>query len=140
MFSFFRRITNSKIGRWVSAFFLIAILAGFAISDLSNFGSGNIGFGMGDSTLAKVGNQQITDKDMQQAVDRQLQQVRQQQPTATFATIAGDYDGLLNALINQKTVLAFADKFGFHLLQADPTYSGFACEIMVHPCADYWAR
>ena len=115
MFSFFRRITNSKIGRWVSAFFLIAILAGFAISDLSNFGSGNIGFGMGDSTLAKVGNQQITDKDMQQAVDRQLQQVRQQQPTATFATIAGDYDGLLNALINQKTVLAFADKFGFHL-------------------------
>ena len=115
MFSFFRRITNSKIGRWISAFFLIAILAGFAISDLNNFGSGNIGFGLGSSTLAKVGNQEVSDKDMQQAVERRLQEARQQQPTADFATIASDYEPILSALINQKIVLAFADKFGFHL-------------------------
>jgi peptidyl-prolyl cis-trans isomerase D len=115
MFSFFRRVTNSRVGRWIAAFFLIAILAGFAASDLRNFGSGNVGFGMGSSTLAQVGGDQVTEKDMSQAVDRRLQEVRQQQPTADFATIAGDFQPLLESLINQKAVLAFADKFDFHL-------------------------
>ena len=56
MASFFRRVSTSKIGTWIMASILIAILAGFALSDLSNFGSGNIGFGMGSSTLAEVGD------------------------------------------------------------------------------------
>ena len=57
MLSFFRRVSKSKVGTWILAAILIAILAGFAVSDISNFGSGNIGFGMGSSTLAEVGGQ-----------------------------------------------------------------------------------
>lgn len=115
MLSFFRSVSKSRFGTWVSAFFLIAILAGFAVADISNFGSGNIGFGMGDSTLARVGNQQLTDKEMSDAIERRLQEVRRQNPAASFATIAGEYEPTLNALIDQKTILAFADKFGFRL-------------------------
>ena len=115
MASFFRRVSTSKIGTWIMASILIAILAGFALSDLSNFGSGNIGFGMGSSTLAEVGDEQVTEQEMSQAMQRRLQQVRQQRPDADYATIAGDFETLLDSLIDQRALLAFADKYGIHL-------------------------
>jgi peptidyl-prolyl cis-trans isomerase D len=115
MLTFFRRVTTSKVGTWIMAFILIAILAGFALSDLSNFGSGNIGFGMGSSTLAKVGNQQVTEEEMSQAMQRRLQQVRQERPDADYATIIGDFDALLDELLDEKTLLAFAEKYHFPL-------------------------
>ncbi|MES2120812.1 MAG: SurA N-terminal domain-containing protein [Pseudomonadota bacterium] len=115
MLTFFRRASKSRFGTWVSAFFLIAILAGFAIADISNFGTGNVGFGMGSSTLARVGNQQLTEKELSDTIQRRLQQLRSENPQASFATIAGEYEPTLNALIDQKAILAFADKFGFRL-------------------------
>jgi peptidyl-prolyl cis-trans isomerase D len=115
MLSFFRRVSTSKVGTWIMAVILIAILAGFALSDISNFGSGNIGFGMGSSTLAKVGSQQVTEQEMSEAMQRRLQQVRQERPDADYATIIGDFDALLDELIDEKTLLAFADKFNFPL-------------------------
>jgi peptidyl-prolyl cis-trans isomerase D len=115
MITNFRRLSKSKIGTGIVATFFIMILAGFAITDISNFGSGNIGFGMGGSTLARVGDQQVLDREMSDAMQRRLQEVRQQQPGADYATIAGDFDTLLNALIDQRALLAFADKYGIHL-------------------------
>jgi peptidyl-prolyl cis-trans isomerase D len=115
MLTFFRRVSKSKVGTAVMAFVLIAILAGFAIADISNFGSGNLGFGMGSSTLARIGNQEVSEREMSEAMQRRLQEVRQQNPAADYATIAGDFDAILNALIDQRTLLAFADKYGFHL-------------------------
>jgi peptidyl-prolyl cis-trans isomerase D len=115
MLNFFRRASNSKIGTGIMAGIGIAILAGFAMSDISNFGSGNIGFGMGSSTLAEVGNQLVTEQEMSEAMQRRLQEVRQQNPEADYATIMGDFDPLLDALLDQKTLLAFADKYQFPL-------------------------
>lgn len=116
MLSFFRRVSKSKIGTWVMAAILVAILAGFAAADISNFGSGKIGFGgMNSSTLAQAGNQEVTDRDMNEALQRRLQQVREQNPNADYATIIGDFDPLLNELTDQKALLAFADKYGFRL-------------------------
>ena len=60
--------------------FVIAILVGFAVGDISNFGSGNLGFGMSSSTLAKAGDQEVTEREMSDAMQRRLQQVRQQNP------------------------------------------------------------
>ena len=57
MLSFFRRVSNSKIGTWVVAAIGVAILGGFALADLSNFGTGNLGLGMSSGTLVKVGDQ-----------------------------------------------------------------------------------
>jgi peptidyl-prolyl cis-trans isomerase D len=115
MLSFFRRVSNSKIGTWVMVAVLIAILAGFALSDISNFGSGNIGFGMSSSTLAEVGGEQVTEQDMSQAMQRRLQQVRQEKPEADYSTIIGDFETILDELMDEKTLLAFAEKFRFPL-------------------------
>ena len=105
----FRRISKSVVGRLIAALFLIAILASFAVSDISNFGSGTLGFGLGDSTLAKVGSYRVTDREMEEIMQRRLAQVRQQNPNATYADIAGEFDRILEELIDQKTLFAFAD-------------------------------
>ena len=66
------------------------------IGDISNFGSGNIGFGMGSSTLARVGDQQVTEREMSEAMQRRLQEVRaSEKPDADYATIAGDFETIL---------------------------------------------
>jgi peptidyl-prolyl cis-trans isomerase D len=116
MLSFFRRVSKSKIGTWVMAVILVAILAGFAAADISNFGSGKIGLGgMGSSTLAKAGDQEISDREVSDAMQRRLQEVRQQNPNADNSTIAGDFDAVLEALIDQSALLAFGDKYGLGL-------------------------
>src|SRR3954468_23557079 len=100
MLSFFRRVSKSKVGTWIMAAILVAILAGFAMSDISNFGSGNLGFGMGSSTLARVGDQNGGEAEMSDAMQRRLQDVRKQNPEASYATIAGDFETILSALID----------------------------------------
>jgi len=115
MLTFFRRLTNSKIGTTAVAVIGVGILIGFAMGDISNFGSGNIGFGMGSSTLAEVGDQVVTEQEMSEAMQRRLQEVRQQKPDADYATIMGDFDALLDAMMDQKTLLAFGSKYHFPL-------------------------
>lgn len=115
MLSSFRRLSKSKIGTFFMAVVLFGILAGFAMSDIRNFGSGDIGFGLGSDTLVKVGDQKITEREMNEAMQRRLQEARQQKPDAEYAAIAGDFPALLDAMIDQRTLIAFADKFGFHL-------------------------
>jgi peptidyl-prolyl cis-trans isomerase D len=117
MLSFFRRVSKSKVGTWIMAGVLVAILAGFAAADISNFGSGNIGgFGsMGSSTLARAGDQEISEREMSEQMQRHLQQVRQQNPNADYATIVGDFDPLLSSMLDERSLIAFGDKYGFQL-------------------------
>jgi peptidyl-prolyl cis-trans isomerase D len=115
MLSFFRRVSKSKIGTGIMAFVLVAILAGFAVADLSNFGSGKIGFGMSSGTLVKVGDQEVNEREMSDAMQRRLQDARQQRAEADYASIIGDFGAVLNALVDQSTLMAFADKYGFPL-------------------------
>src|SRR5438874_8772549 len=115
MLTFFRRVSKSKIGTGIMVFVLVAILGGFALADLSNFGSGNMSFGLGSGTLAKVGDQIVTEREMSDAMQRRLQQARQERPDADYANIIGDFEPILNDLIEQRTLVAFADKYGFPL-------------------------
>jgi peptidyl-prolyl cis-trans isomerase D len=48
-------------------------------------------------------------------MQRVLQQAQQQNPGATYASIAGQIDNILDQLINQATLLAFASDHGFVL-------------------------
>ena len=82
MLSFFRRVSKSKIGTWIMALVVIAIMGGFALADLSNFGTGNLGFGSSPSTLVRVGDQEVTEREMSDAMQRRLQQGREQNPDA----------------------------------------------------------
>jgi peptidyl-prolyl cis-trans isomerase D len=52
---------------------------------------------------------------MNAAMERRLQDVRREKPGADYATIAGDFETILSALIDQRTLIAFANKFDFHL-------------------------
>jgi len=110
MLSSLRNLQKSKIGTAIVALFFIMILIGFASTGVSNFGSGNTGFGLSSSTLAKVGGQQVTEQEMSEAMQRHLQQVRQERPDADYSTIMSDFDRLLDELIDNKTLLAFAEK------------------------------
>ena len=114
MFSFFRRLSKSAVGSMIMVLFVVLILASFAMGDIANIGSGNLGLG-GGSSLAKAGSQQITDRDMSRAMERRLTQIRQQNPAADYGAIAGDFDPLLDSLLDQTALQAFADKNGFVL-------------------------
>ena len=115
MLSFFRRVSQSKIGTGIMVFVVVAIMGGFALADLSNFGTGNLNFGMSSGTLAKVGDQEVTERELSDQMQRRLQQVRQQRPEADYASIIGDLNGVLDGLVDDRTLKAFADKFGFPL-------------------------
>ncbi len=115
MLSFFRRLTKTKFGMALMAILPIGALAGFAIGDIANFGTGNIGFGMGSSTLARIGAQQVSEREMSEAMQRRLQDARRERPEADYATIAGDFETILGALIDQRTLIAFANQYDFHL-------------------------
>ena len=113
MLASFRRLSKSTVGSIVMVLFVLAILASFALADISNVGMGN--FGLGTSTLAEAGNQQVTDRDMSRAMERRLTEARQRNPEADYAAIAGDYDAILESLIDERSLEAFADKYGLVL-------------------------
>jgi peptidyl-prolyl cis-trans isomerase D len=115
MLTFFRRAAKSRIGTWIMVLVVVAIMGGFALADISNFGSGTLGFGMSTGTLAKVGDQIVTEREMSDALQRRLQQARQERPDADYASIMPDFEPILEDLIDQRTLIAFADKYGFPL-------------------------
>ena len=114
MLSSFRRLSKSSVGTAAMVVVLLLILVGFAMGDIQNVIRGG-GIGASADTMAKVGSERISDRDITRAMDRRLSQVRQENPEATYASIAGDFDQLLSALIDAKTLEAFASKFGFVL-------------------------
>jgi peptidyl-prolyl cis-trans isomerase D len=115
MLSFFRRAAKSKVGTWVMALVVAAIMGGFALADISNFGSGTLGFGTSSGTLASVGDQSVTERDMTDAMQRRLTQARQQRPDADMASIMSEFGPMLDALIDEDSLVAFADKYDFPL-------------------------
>ncbi len=113
MLASIRRLSKSTVGSVILVLFVLAIAASFALADMSNVGGGNIG--LSGSTLAEVGNQEITDRDMSRAMEQRLTEVRRQNPEADYAAIADDFDSVLASLIDEATLQAFADKYGFTL-------------------------
>lgn len=114
MLSSFRRLSTSKVGTSIMVVILLLILVGFAMGDIQSVIRGG-GFGVSADTMAKIGSERVSDRDMSRAMERRLSQVRQENPEADYSTIAGDFDQLLSALIDARTLDAFAAKYGFSL-------------------------
>lgn len=112
MLTSLRNASKTKIGSIVTAVVGLGIVVSFGVAGVTGLSLGNIG-GMSASTLAKVGSLEVTDREMGSAMQRQLEQVRQQNPEADYPAIAGDFSPLLDSLIDQRAVQAFADKHGF---------------------------
>ncbi len=106
MLPVFRRLSSSVIGTALMVLVLLMILAGFALQDVQGVFSGNLG--MNRDTLVKVGDEQITDRDLSSAMQRALNQARQQNPEATYSTIAGQFGDILDSLVDERALLAFA--------------------------------
>ena len=113
MLSAFRKLSKSAFGSILLILFLIAIAASFALADLSNVRSGS--FGLGGSGLVEVGDEEITDRDMDGAMRLVLQQAQRENPEATYSTIAGQFDPVLDQLISERTLLAFGNDNGFRV-------------------------
>src|SRR5258707_14398504 len=99
MLTFFRRVSKSKVGTWIMALLVVAIMGGFALADISNFGSGTLGFGMSSGALASVGDQTVTEREMSDAMQRRLQQARQENADADYASIMPDFGPILDDMI-----------------------------------------
>jgi len=113
MLASFRRLSKSKVGTSIMVLILVLILVGFAMGDIQGIIRGG-GFGSPD-TLATIGSERISDREMSRAMERRLSQARQQNPEADYAAIARDFDPLLDTLIDAKALEAFATKNGFVL-------------------------
>lgn len=77
MLSVLRRLSKTKLGMLLIAFPFMMIIGGFMLADIQNFGTGDMGFGSDSSALAQVGKLKVTNNDIDQAMQRQLEQARQ---------------------------------------------------------------
>jgi peptidyl-prolyl cis-trans isomerase D len=113
MLSSFRRMSKSSIGTGIIGIVGLLIIIGFAAGDLQSLSLGNGSLPAND--LAKAGALEVSDRDMSSAMQRRLAQVRQQNPEATYADLANDFDPLLQGLIDQAAIQAFANNHGLAL-------------------------
>ena len=114
MSSFVRKMSKSAVGTVVLVLFLVLLLAGFAMQDISNVISGG-GWGMNSGTLVKVGSEEVGERDLGSALQRRLTEVRQTNPAADYSTLAKDFDPLLELMIQDAAVRAFAADQGMTL-------------------------
>jgi len=113
MLSFFRHLSKSVIGTALMVVVLLMILAGFAMQDIGSVFSGNLGMSQG--TLVKIGDEPVSERDLDSAMKRALNQAREQNPEATYAMLARDFDAILENLIGEHAMIAFANDHGFNL-------------------------
>ncbi|MCL6740061.1 peptidyl-prolyl cis-trans isomerase [Sphingomonas sp. RB56-2] len=111
MLSFFRRLSKSAVGTGLMVLILLMILAGFAMQDIRSVFSGN--FGMSKGTLVKIGGEPVSERDLDSAMKRALADARQQNPEASYATLAKQFDQILEALVNEHALIAFGEDHGF---------------------------
>ncbi len=114
MSSTFRRMSKSAIGTVLMALILLMVLVGFALGDVQNVLSGG-SFGMDRGTLAEAGSEEVTERDLSSAMQLRLNQVRQQNPEADYAALAGDFGPVMEALIQERALKAFASGNGIEL-------------------------
>ncbi len=111
MSNFARRMSKSWVGSAILVLFLLLLLAGFALQDIRSYMSG----GTVGGALASVGSEDVTDRDMSGAMQRRLTEVRQTNPAADYASVAKDFDPMLELLLQDAAVRAFAEANGMTL-------------------------
>ena len=113
MIASFRRLSKSMVGSIIMVLFFVAILAGFALQDIQ--GTVGLGGGLSSGALAKAGDQELTEREFSSELQRRLTEVRQQNPSADYSALANDFQPMLDALLQQKALAAFASGQGIVL-------------------------
>lgn len=112
MITFFRKFFQSKAGIAITLAFLALIAFAFASSDVAN----NATFGgvTGGDRVASVGDERISTSDLATAVNQQIDQLRQENPTITMEQIVAD-DGvaaILDQLIQRVAIAEYGREMG----------------------------
>jgi peptidyl-prolyl cis-trans isomerase D len=113
MAAYFRRLSKSKVGTILMVGFLVAILASFALADVQSYLSGGLGGSPG--TLAKVGGSSVTERELSSVMQRRLAELRQEDPTADYSDLSGQFGNILHSLIQGRAMTVFADDNGLKL-------------------------
>jgi peptidyl-prolyl cis-trans isomerase D len=115
MLRFFRRITNSKVGLFITFAVLIVIALAFAAGDVT--GLATSGGGMTPTSVAKVGGTSIGEAALRERVQQDLQLYRQQQPSLDIATFVagGGLEGALGRMIDGVAFAQFAHDQGMEV-------------------------
>ncbi|MGN6269313.1 MAG: SurA N-terminal domain-containing protein [Sphingomonas sp.] len=113
MLSILRRLTQSKIGLFITLAALVVIALAFAAGDITNFGGG-AGRATGGDTIATVGKTKITAEDLKAEVLNEVNAYRQQNPQLTTAQFiqGGGFDATVDRLINSLALQQFAQAQG----------------------------
>ena len=107
MIASFRRLTKSMVGSIIMVLFFVAILAGFALQDISGT-IGSFGGNLSKNTLAKAGSEELTEREFSAELQRRLAEVRQENPAADYSALASEFQPMLESLLQQKALAAFA--------------------------------
>ncbi len=107
MLSSFRNLSKSLAGKIILVVFVVLIFVSFALADISGgFGGGALGGGGG--SLAKAGDEEVSERDFSTGMERMLAAARQQNPEATYATVARNAPELISQLIDDAAIKSFA--------------------------------
>ncbi len=106
MMSSVRRMSKSAVGTAIFVVFLGLIAASFALQDMSNLNP--MGGGGSSPRLAKAGGEEVTEQELSALLQRRLTELRVEQPTADYSALAGEFDTILNSLIQSRALSAFA--------------------------------
>ncbi len=111
MITFIRSLINSRFGAIFALLFVGLIAIGFTLGDVT--GSGSFG-GLGGGNVAKVGKQNVTLGEFNDALSNRLRGERKENPTLDMANFveAGGFDSTLEQLINRYALAMFAEQSG----------------------------
>lgn len=111
MISFIRSLINSRFGAVIALVFIGMIAVAFALGDVT--GSNSFG-GLSGGNIARVGNQNITLGEFNDAMDNRLKAERQNNPTLDMANFVegGGLDSTLEQLINRYAIAVFGSEYG----------------------------
>ena len=119
MLSFFRNFAKSRYGL-IAIFIVLGIIAlAFAAGDVTGLRS--IGMAGGrDKVLATVGSRKITDRDVRERIDLVIRAARQDGRNVTMAELlaAGQYENILQDLINTATIVEYSRKNGVQVTKS----------------------
>jgi peptidyl-prolyl cis-trans isomerase D len=111
MISFIRSLIGSKFGALLALIFVGMIAIAFVLGDVT--GSGSFG-GLSGGNVARVGNQNITLGELNDALENRLKAERQNNPTLDMASFveSGGLDSTLEQLVNRYGLAVFGAKYG----------------------------
>jgi peptidyl-prolyl cis-trans isomerase D len=114
MITFIRSLINSRFGAIFALLFVGLIAIGFTLGDVT--GSGSFG-GLGGGNVAKVGKQDVTLGEFNDALTNRLRGERKENPTLDMANFveAGGLDSTLEQLINRYGLAMFAEQSGMNV-------------------------